>query len=77
MRTGGSVETIYKQYYLIQQQEGYSRKRGRLKKLTQIFVDARFVHAVSCPFRTLKHTWRLSAVIRRHILNISEELMAE
>ena len=42
-------------------------KRWRLKKLTQIFVDARFVHAVSCVFRALKHTWRLLAVIRRHI----------
>ncbi len=41
------------------------------------FADARSVHAVSCLFRTLKGTWRLSAVIKWYILRISGELMTK
>jgi hypothetical protein len=40
------------------------------------FVDARFVHVASCQFRTLKCKRRFSAVIKKRILKISEELIA-
>jgi hypothetical protein len=47
------------------------------EEVDEHFFRARFVHVVSCLFRTLKRTWRLLAVIKKCILKISEELMAK
>jgi len=41
---------------------GIFKEENAAKEADVDFADARFAHAVSCLFRILKRTWRLSAV---------------